>query len=73
MFYTLVKKYEQNFDGKVVAVVTLKINIITTKLRANVEMKNGLKFILESFLLEENHEFEKRLAIEIYSHYRHSH
>jgi len=70
MLYSIVKKYTQNFDGIPVANVTLKIHVFTMKLKAKVEMKNGHDFILESYPLEENHQFEERLTASIYNYYK---
>ncbi|HOE39385.1 MAG TPA: hypothetical protein PLG05_08150 [Bacteroidales bacterium] len=68
--YTLVKRYIQNFDGIPVAEVTMKIHFFTLKLKAEVKMINGGGFILKSYPLEENHEFEGRLEIAIYNYYK---
>jgi len=70
MLYSIVKKYTQNFDGIPVANVTLKIHVFSMKLKAKVEMKKGFDFILESYPLEENHQFEERLTAKIYYFYK---
>ena len=71
MLYTTVKKYNQIFDGIPVAFVTLKIHLITMKLKAKVEMKSGIVFHLESVPSEENHQFEERIENEVYHRYSH--
>jgi hypothetical protein len=65
MFYSLVKKYTQNFNGIPLATVVLKVHIFNMKLKADVKMLNGNSFILESYRFEENYQFEKRIEIEI--------
>jgi hypothetical protein len=70
--YKLVKKYDQNLYGVSIATVSLKINIFTLKLRANVVMKNGSSFVLESYRYEENLQFEDRLMQAIFMEYENS-
>jgi len=65
MMYVKAEYYSINLHGESVAHVMLKVNPFNLKLKAKIELINGVKIEMKSTSLEQQQGFQKRVYDEV--------